>query len=98
MATIAASEVVRIPADGVSLDADLTIPGHARGLVVFAHGSGSSRFSGRNRAVARFLEDGALATLLLDLLTRDEEAVDAVTREHRFAIPLLGPRGVAAPL
>jgi dienelactone hydrolase len=63
---------------------------------VFAHGSGSSRFSGRNRAVARTLEDGGFATLLLDLLTRAEESIDLRTREYRFDIDRLGHRVVAA--
>jgi pimeloyl-ACP methyl ester carboxylesterase len=66
------------------------------GLVIFAHGSGSSRLSGRNRAVARTLVEGSYATLLLDLLTPDEEAVDVHTREYRFDIERLGHRVVAA--
>jgi dienelactone hydrolase len=78
------------------IDGDLTIPDRAFGLVVFAHGSGSSRFSRRNRAVAQTLQDGGLATLLLDLLTRDEEAIDVQTREYRFDIDRLGHRVVAA--
>jgi dienelactone hydrolase len=78
------------------IDGDLTIPDRAFGLVVFAHGSGSSRFSRRNRAVAQTLQDGGLATLLLDLLTRDEEAIDLQTREYRFDIDRLGHRVVAA--
>jgi dienelactone hydrolase len=65
-------------------------------LVLFAHGSGSSRFSKRNRAVAQTLEDGQFATLLLDLLTREEEAIDLRTREYRFDIDRLGQRVVAA--
>ena len=76
--------------------ADLHVPANAEGLVVFAHGSGSSRFSSRNRAVAAFLEDRGLGTLLLDLLTPQEETVDRVTAQHRFDIPLLGRRVVAA--
>jgi dienelactone hydrolase len=63
---------------------------------VFAHGSGSSRFSTRNRAVAQTLEDGGFATLLLDLLTRREEAIDLRTREYRFDIDRLAHRVVAA--
>jgi dienelactone hydrolase len=78
------------------IDGDLVVPEGATGLVVFAHGSGSSRFSGRNRAVARVLQHGGFATLLMDLLTRDEEAVDLLTREHRFDIGLLGRRVIAA--
>jgi dienelactone hydrolase len=65
-------------------------------LVVFAHGSGSSRFSARNRMVAQALEDGGFATLLLDLLTQEEEAIDRGTREYRFDIDRLGHRVVAA--
>ncbi len=84
-------------ADGPAVVAgDLTVPGGAKGLVIFAHGSGSSRHSGRNKSVAAALNDAGLATLLMDLLTRDEEAVDLRTREHRFDIPLLGRRLVAA--
>ena len=72
------------------------MPERPTGLVVFAHGSGSSRFSRRNRLVAQSLEDGGFATLLMDLLTRDEEQIDARTGEYRFDIPLLGHRVVAA--
>jgi dienelactone hydrolase len=86
----------QIRAGAALIDGDLTIPQRAVGLVVFAHGSGSSRFSGRNRAVARTLEDGGFATLLLDLLTREEEAIDLRTREYRFDIDRLGHRVVAA--
>jgi dienelactone hydrolase len=87
---------VQIRAGAALIDGDLTIPQRAVGLVVFAHGSGSSRFSGRNRAVARTLEDGGFATLLLDLLTREEEAIDLRTREYRFDIDRLSHRMVAA--
>ena len=78
------------------LAADLAVPDGAAGLVIFAHGSGSSRFSSRNRAVAASLEQRGLATLLLDLLTADEESVDRITAQHRFDIPLLGERVVSA--
>jgi pimeloyl-ACP methyl ester carboxylesterase len=78
------------------IDGDLVVPDDAAGLVVFAHGSGSSRFSTRNRAVAQTLEHGGFATLLLDLLTRSEEAVDLQTFEYRFDIGRLGGRVVAA--
>lgn len=87
---------VRIAAGAVACDGDLVVPPGARGLVVFAHGSGSSRFSDRNQAVARMLQHGGFATLLMDLLTRDEEAVDDLTREYRFDIDRLGGRVVAA--
>jgi putative phosphoribosyl transferase len=78
------------------LDADLHVPVDAHGLVIFAHGSGSSRFSSRNRTVAASLNEGRFATLLLDLLTQAEERVDVRTAEYRFDIPLLGRRVIAA--
>jgi pimeloyl-ACP methyl ester carboxylesterase len=81
-----------IPAAGARLNADLRVPARARGLVIFAHGSGSSRFSARNRQVAEFLDDQGFATLLLDLLTPAEEAVDVRTAQYRFDIDRLGPR------
>lgn len=87
---------VRVPAAGVELEGDLVIPADARGVVLFAHGSGSSRFSPRNRAVAEELQHGRLATLLIDLLTRDEEEVDTRTRRLRFDIGLLAERLVDA--
>jgi pimeloyl-ACP methyl ester carboxylesterase len=87
---------VRI-ADGADiLEGDLHIPENAAGLVIFAHGSGSSRFSSRNRHVAESLHRGRFATLLLDLLTRDEEQIDVRTAEYRFDISRLGRRVVAA--
>lgn len=87
---------VTIPADRHRLDADLAMPDGAQGLVIFAHGSGSSRHSPRNRAVAATLWRSGFATLLLDLLTPAEEMVDDMTREHRFDIPMLANRLVAA--
>jgi len=87
---------IRIQAGDVVVDGDLAIPRDAAGLVIFAHGSGSSRFSARNRAVASALQAAGFATLLLDLLTRQEEAVDEFTREYRFDIERLGRRVVAA--
>ena len=96
MRSQAIHEPVKIEADDAILDADLRVPDPVNGIVIFAHGSGSSRFSGRNRAVAGILEDAGFATLLLDLLTRQEESVDQYTREHRFNIELLGRRVVAA--
>jgi pimeloyl-ACP methyl ester carboxylesterase len=86
----------RITTNGVVLNGDLSVPSGARGLIVFAHGSGSSRHSGRNRAVAEALQRGQFATLLMDLLTEPEEVVDVVTAEFRFNIPLLAGRVVAA--
>ncbi len=87
---------VRIHAGDVVIDGDLAVPADAAGLVIFAHGSGSSRFSGRNRAVAAALRTAGFATLLLDLLTAPEEAADELTREYRFDIERLGRRVVAA--
>jgi len=87
---------VRIPAGDVTLFGDLGAPRDARGIVLFAHGSGSSRLSPRNRHVAALLRQGGLATVLLDLLTRDEEAVDARTAHLRFDIGFLAGRLVAA--
>src|SRR5438105_8869304 len=84
--------LVRIPAGGAAMEGNLRIPKAPSGLVVFAHGSGSSRFSPRNRYVAGVLEEAGLATLLVDLLTREEEQVDLRTREHRFDVELLSER------
>jgi pimeloyl-ACP methyl ester carboxylesterase len=92
----AAIEAVEIPAGTATLKADLRVPSGAKGLVIFAHGSGSSRFSRRNRQVAEFLGERRFATLLLDLLTEKEEVVDEVTTEYRFDIARLGPRVSAA--
>lgn len=86
---------LRLSGDRI-LTGDLGIPGNASGLIVFAHGSGSSRLSSRNRAVAAALWCAGFATLLLDLLTSDEERIDEITREHRFDIGLLAERLVAA--
>ena len=86
------TRAVSIPSDGVALQGDLTVPTRARGLVLFAHGSGSSRLSPRNRMVARRLQDGGFGTLLFDLLTVREEAVDAITRRLRFDIDFLATR------
>ncbi len=97
MAGVATLRTVRIPAEAdTEIEADLRVPSGAAGLVVFAHGSGSSRFSGRNRAVAGVLEGAGFATLLVDLLTGPEAVADERTGEHRFDIPMLGRRVVAA--
>lgn len=85
-----------IPLDGQRIFGSLALPQGASGLVVFAHGSGSSRFSPRNRFVAEELSRSGLATLLIDLLTEVEERVDLATREHRFDIALLAARLEAA--
>jgi putative phosphoribosyl transferase len=88
----ASSIDVSIAFEGFSLDGLLTIPEHAKGLVVFAHGSGSSRFSSRNRFVAEILNEAGISTLLFDLLTEEEEDIDQRTREFRFDIDLLTER------
>src|SRR5436190_9255888 len=87
---------VEIQAGHAVLSGNLTIPDGAVALVLFAHGSGSSRHSPRNQLVARKLNNAGLATLLFDLLTQEEEAVDLRTREHRFNIGLLAERLVRA--
>ncbi|HZP81330.1 MAG TPA: alpha/beta fold hydrolase [Chthonomonadaceae bacterium] len=88
---------VRITLGPVTLDGDLTIPeGEVRGIVLFAHGSGSSRNSPRNKYVAQLLNEDGCATLLMDLLTREEEAIDEQTRHLRFDIGLLAGRLVGA--
>jgi putative phosphoribosyl transferase len=96
MTTTQHAEAVRILTAGVTLDGDLIIPDHARGVVLFAHGSGSSRFSSRNRFVAEKLHDAHLATLLIDLLMRDEEQIDEMTAHLRFDIDLLAARLIGA--
>lgn len=83
---------VKVKAGETQLDGNLSVPDHARGLVVFAHGSGSSRFSSRNRYVANVLNEAGLATLLFDLLTDAEESIDQRTGELRFDIDLLSER------
>jgi len=87
---------VRIPAGRAVLDGNLTLVDQKKALVLFAHGSGSSRHSPRNQFVARTLNEAGLATLLFDLLTPEEESVDLYTREHRFNIGLLAERLVHA--
>jgi putative phosphoribosyl transferase len=89
-------QVVRVDAGSVALEGNLMLPDGARGIVLFAHGSGSSRLSPRNRYVARLLNEAALATLLVDLLTPQEEAVDMRTAHLRFDIRLLAERLVGA--
>jgi len=83
---------IRIPSGDIYLDGILTIPKEACGLVLFAHGSGSSRLSIRNQYVAKALNQVGLATLLFDLLTPDEDSIDKYTREFRFDIALLAER------
>jgi putative phosphoribosyl transferase len=81
-----------VSAAGTSLTADLALPAHAHGIVLFAHGSGSSRHSPRNRAVATELQLAGLGTVLVDLLTPEEERLDARTGELRFDVNLLATR------
>ena len=87
---------VLIRAGSLRLGGELIVPDGACGVVVFAHGSGSSRFSRRNQYVARVLREAGLGTLLFDLLTREEERLDEATRHLRFDIPLLASRLVDA--
>jgi putative phosphoribosyl transferase len=86
---------VQVKAGAATLAGNLALPAAARGLILFAHGSGSSRHSPRNRAVARVLREAGLGTLLIDLLTRGEETEDAITGHLRFDIGLLARRLVA---
>jgi len=88
--------LVHVAAGAVTLEGNLSLPDGAGGIVLFAHGSGSSRYSPRNRYVARLLNEAKLATLLVDLLTSDEEAIDLRTARMRFDIGLLAERLVAA--
>lgn len=83
---------VRVAAASVHLPGQLVMPSNAQGVVLFVHGSGSSRFSPRNQQVADALNEQGFATLLFDLLTAEEHETDSVTREHRFNIPLLAGR------
>lgn len=85
-------EVVHITVGHARLEGGLFIPKEAHGMVLFAHGSGSSRFSPRNQFVARFLNQHKLGTLLIDLLTAEEDEIDEQTREFRFDIDLLAER------
>lgn len=87
---------VSIPVDSISLAGELNTPAEATGLVLFAHGSGSSRLSPRNQFVADVLREAGLGTLLFDLLTSEEEAIDLQTRHLRFDIPLPAHRLAAA--
>jgi putative phosphoribosyl transferase len=86
------SRAVRIPLGPVTLEGELSLPQKAAGLVLFAHGSGSSRHSPRNRYVAQIIRKAGAGTLLFDLLTREEEVVDVATRHLRFDIDLLAER------
>ena len=87
---------VRIPMESMNLQGDLHLPSNPLGVVIFVHGSGSSRFSPRNRFVAEELNKQGFATLLLDLLTEEEHRIDTETMEYRFNIPLLASRSTLA--
>jgi dienelactone hydrolase len=89
-------ENIIIPVNKIHLEGNLHIPKDAKGIVLFAHGSGSSRFSSRNRYVAKVLQKAGIATLLFDLLSPPEEKIDSVTRELRFNIDLLTQRLLVA--
>jgi pimeloyl-ACP methyl ester carboxylesterase len=86
------TRAIQIPANGSDIHGDLNLVEDAKGLVIFAHGSGSSRKSSRNQYVANLFNNASFATLLFDLLTPEEERVDVHTREFRFNIPLLAER------
>jgi len=88
----ATTNPVEIPSGGVLLNGDLQVPSGAQGVVLFAHGSGSSRLSPRNRFVAGVINRSGLGTLLFDLLTREEEEIDVRTRQLRFDIDMLARR------
>jgi hypothetical protein len=94
--TRAGERPIRIPAGPATLLGDLVSPDPCRGIVLFAHGSGSGRLSPRNRSVASVLREAGLATLLMDLLTADEESAEARTGHLRFDIALLAERLLAA--
>lgn len=91
-ATSAREQLVHVAVDDATLEGDLQVPPTPVGVVLFAHGSGSSRHSPRNRAVAAELRRGGLATLLIDLLTRSEEDRDRQTEQYRFDVPFLARR------
>jgi putative phosphoribosyl transferase len=94
--SLPAERVVAVGVGEVTLEGNLVVPTGATGIVLFAHGSGSSRHSPRNRFVAQVLQQAGLGTLLIDLLTEEEEAIDLTTRHLRFDIPLLARRLVGA--
>ena len=87
---------IRIPVGNITVEGTLTLPTGAKGVVLFAHGSGSSRFSIRNQYVAKEFNKAKIATLLFDLLTQEEEEIDVVTAEYRFNIALLAERLIGA--
>ncbi len=87
---------IKIPVANVEVEGNLSLPPGTKGIIVFAHGSGSSRFSKRNQYVAKEFNKAQIGTLLFDLLTPDEEEKDALSAEYRFNIPLLAERLVGA--
>src|SRR2546425_6796775 len=87
---------VRVAVGDIQLEGELKVPAGAKGIALFAHGSGSSRHSPRNQFVARVIRDAGVGTLLFDLLTREEESIDIYTRHLRFDIGMLAQRLVAA--
>jgi putative phosphoribosyl transferase len=89
-------ELVRIPAGTGNIEGSMVMPSKVEGIVVFAHGSGSSRFSPRNQYVAKILNEAGIATLLIDLLTKEEEEIDMQTRKLRFDTELLAERLIGA--
>ena len=95
MGRAVAAEPLMVPAGDIRLAGDMSVPQAATGLVVFAHGSGSGRFSPRNRAVADVMIEAGLATLLMDLLTPEEEAEDLRSARLRFDVQLLGDRVIS---
>jgi putative phosphoribosyl transferase len=89
---------MKIPVGDVAVEGNLTLPSDTKGVVLFAHGSGSSRFSPRNQCVAKEFNKAGIGTLLFDLLTQEEESEDTFTGEYRFNIPLLSERLIAATM
>jgi putative phosphoribosyl transferase len=89
---------LKIPVGNVIVKGNLNLPDQAKGIILFAHGSGSGRFSPRNQYVARELNKSRIATLLFDLLTMDEEQADIITAEYRFNIKLLAQRLLGATI
>lgn len=87
---------IKIPVGEAVVEGTLTLPPSAKGVVLFAHGSGSSRFSTRNQYMAKEFNKATIGTLLFDLLTQEEDEIDTVTAEYRFNIPLLANRLIGA--
>ncbi|MCL2476001.1 dienelactone hydrolase family protein [Candidatus Bathycorpusculum sp.] len=96
MTTSFFSSTQKIPIENIVVEGDLTLPSNTQGMVVFVHGSGSSRLSPRNQYVAQKFNQASIATLLFDLLTPNEEKIDVLTAEYRFNIDLLTNRLIGA--